>query len=133
MVVQNLLLIPALSVVENVELAVPGSRLVLDKRRTARRIEEIAARYSFGIDPWAMVWQLSPGDEQKVEIVKALLADARVLIFDEPTSVLAPHEVEGLYQVFARLKANGYAVVFITHKMREVLTCADRITVLSRG
>ncbi|MEA2641528.1 MAG: ral nucleoside transport system ATP-binding protein [Chloroflexota bacterium] len=133
MVFQSFMLIPALSVVENVALAVPDSRILLNKGRLAARIKEVAARYGFSVDPSALIWQLSPGDQQKVEIVKTLLADARLLIFDEPTSVLAPHEVDGLYQVFDRLKADGLGVVFITHKMREVLSCADRITVLTRG
>ncbi len=133
MVFQSFMLIPNLSVVENVALSLRHAHFVVRKRQIAAQITEVAARYGFAVDPWAMVWQLSPGDEQKVEIIKLLLADARVLIFDEPTSVLAPHEVEGLYQVFARLKDDGYAVVFITHKMREVLACADRITVLRRG
>jgi simple sugar transport system ATP-binding protein len=73
------------------------------------------------------------GERQKVEIVKILLGGARVLIFDEPTSVLAPHEVDGLFQVFARLKADGFAILFITHKLPEVMAAADRITVLRRG
>ncbi|HWU39682.1 MAG TPA: ATP-binding cassette domain-containing protein, partial [Candidatus Acidoferrum sp.] len=73
------------------------------------------------------------GERQKVEILKLLLADAQILILDEPTRSLAPHEIEGLFRVFANLRRDGYAVVFITHKLKEVLACADRITVLRRG
>src|SRR5438309_367795 len=84
-------------------------------------------------DPRAPVGRLSVGERQKVEIVKLLLARARVLIFDEPTRSLAPPEVAGLLDVLATLKRDGYAVVFIAHKLREVLAVADRITVMRRG
>ena len=80
-----------------------------------------------------MVRRLSVGERQKVEILKLLLADARVLILDEPTRGLAPHEIEGLFRFFTNLRRDGYAVLFITHKLKEVLACADRITVMRRG
>lgn len=133
MVFQEFTLIPAMTVVENVALFLPGLPFVLDNRQLARKITETAERYHLQVDPWAVVGQLCVGDQQKVEVLKLLLADARVLILDEPTKVLAPHEVAGLFQVFERLKADGYAIVFITHKLREVLACADRITVVRRG
>lgn len=133
MVFQFFTLIPAMTVVENIALFLPALKAVLNKRQVAQRIEEISERYHLQVKPWAPVWQLSVGEQQKVEVLKLLLADARVLILDEPTRVLAPHEVEGLFQVFATLRRDGYAIVFITHKLREVLACADRITVLRRG
>lgn len=133
MVFQEFTLIPAMTVVENVALFLPSLPFVLDDQRLARKITETADRYSLQIDPWATVGQLCVGDQQKVEVLKLLLADARVLILDEPTKVLAPHEVAGLFQVFERLKTDCYAIVFITHKLREVLACADRITVMRRG
>ena len=133
MVFQNFMLIPALSVLENVALFLKDLPLVLDQEGIAGRIRAIGGRFGLQVDPHALVRQLSVGDRQKVEILKLLLAEARILIFDEPTKVLAPHEVEGLFQVFAALKAEGYAILFITHKLREVVACADRITVLRQG
>jgi ABC-type uncharacterized transport system ATPase subunit len=133
MVFQDFIQIPALTVAENIALFLPRLPAVLDKRRTIRRIEELSARYGFRVDPHAPLMRLSVGERQKVEALKLLLADARILIFDEPTRSLAPHEIEGLFQVFANLRKDGYSVVFITHKLKEVLACADRITVMRRG
>jgi simple sugar transport system ATP-binding protein len=133
MVFQNFTLIPAMTVAENVALFLPDLGIVLHPKVIHRRIQEVAARYGLQIDPAAHVADLAMGERQKVEILKILLAGARVLIFDEPTSVLAPHEVEGLYAIFERLRADGYAILFITHKLPEVMAAAQRITVLRRG
>ncbi len=99
----------------------------------AGRIETMSARYGFDVDPSASVWRLSVGERQKVEVLKLLLADARILVLDEPTRSLAPHEVEALFASFDQLRRDGYAMVFIAHKLSEVLACADRITVMRRG
>jgi simple sugar transport system ATP-binding protein len=133
MVFQELVQVPALSVAENIALFLPDLPAVIDRRALTRRIEEVSARYRLDVDPAAPVWTLSVGERQRVEIVKLLLADARVLILDEPTRGLAPHEIESLLTIFTTLRRDGYAVVFITHKLREVLAGADRITVLRRG
>lgn len=133
MVFQEFTLIPAMSVIENVELFLPALGIVLNQQHIAHKITQIAERYHLPVKPWAIVGQLSVGEQQKVEVLKLLLADSRVLILDEPTKVLAPHEVEGLFQVFDKLKQDGYAIVLITHKLREVLACADHITVMRRG
>ena len=133
MVFQNFMLIPALSVLENVALFLTDLPALLRPRAVAQRIRAFGARLGLVVDPDAPVRQLSVGDRQKVEILKLLLAEARVLIFDEPTKVLAPHEVDALFRVFAALKAEGYAILFITHKLGEVLRCADRVTVLRQG
>ncbi|HEX6513735.1 MAG TPA: ATP-binding cassette domain-containing protein, partial [Chloroflexota bacterium] len=133
MVFQSFMLIPALSVAENVALWLQDCGRVISWRKVAARVRAISEQYGFGINPHDKVWQLSIGDQQKIEILKLLLAEARFLIFDEPTSVLVPQEVEALFAIFRRLIADGYTVVFITHKMREVLTIADRVTVLRAG
>ncbi|HEY4579798.1 MAG TPA: ABC transporter ATP-binding protein [Candidatus Acidoferrales bacterium] len=133
MLFQDFTLIPAFSVAENIALFLTGLRAVLNFSEINRRIAETSRRYGLQIDPDALVAQLSIGEQQKVEILKLLLSDARLLILDEPTRVLAPHEIEALFQVFARLRRDGYAVVLITHKLAEVLECADRITVLRAG
>jgi simple sugar transport system ATP-binding protein len=133
MVFQNFMLIPAFSVAENIALFLTDLSPVLRKAVIAERIQRLAERFGLRVDPGAPVRQLSIGDQQKVEILKLLLAKARVLILDEPTKVLAPHEVAELFRVFAALKADGYAILFITHKLREVFTCADRITVMRQG
>lgn len=133
MVFQEFNLIPAFSVAENIALFLPDHKSVFNLKDINRRIIELSERYNLQVDPQAMVSQLSIGEQQKVEILKLLLSDARVLILDEPTRVLAPHEVAALLNVLYSLRQDGYAILLITHKMKEVLECADRITVLRAG
>ncbi len=130
MVFQGFMLIPAMDVRENIALFLPATP---GRGGLEKRIRAFGERFGLVVDPRAPVRQLPVGERQKVEILKLLLGEARVLILDEPTKVLAPHEVAALFKVFAALKAEGYAVLFITHKLREVLACADRITVLRQG
>ncbi len=133
MVFQNLNLIPALSVAENIALFLPDLPAILKTKEIAERITEVSKRYNLHVDPNALISQLSIGEQQKVEILKLLLSDARLLILDEPTRVLAPHEVDALFKVLCKLREDGYAIILITHKMKEVLDYADRITVLRNG
>ena len=133
MVFQEFTLIPALSVAENIALFLPELPAVLNHREIHRRIRELSERYNLQVDPQAMVSELSIGEQQKVEILKLLLSNARILILDEPTRVLAPHEVVALFRVLDNLRQDGYAIILITHKVQEVLQCADRITVLRGG
>jgi general nucleoside transport system ATP-binding protein len=133
MVFQNFTLVPAFTVAENVALFLPKLNVRLNLKTIASRIREVSEKYGLNIDPKAYVWQLSMGEQQKIELIKLLLADARVLIFDEPTRVLAPHEIENLMQIFRQLKANHYSVLFITHKLREAFASADRLSIMRRG
>ncbi len=133
MVFQVLNLIPAMSVLENIALFLKDLPAVYNPTKLRKRIIEFSEKYGLAVNPDDLVSQLSIGEQQKVEILKLLLSDSQVLILDEPTRVLAPHEVEGLFKVINNLKENGYAIVLIAHKLREVLDCADRITVLRGG
>jgi ABC-type uncharacterized transport system ATPase subunit len=133
MVFQTLTLIPALSVVENIALFLPDLPPVPDLKSIAHKIVDLGARYHLEVDPWALVKDLSIGQQQKAELLKLLLAESRILILDEPTRVLAPHEIEGFFQVLERLISDKFAVILIAHKLNEVLQCADRITVLRGG
>src|SRR4030042_449963 len=133
MVFQDFTLIPAFSVAENIALFQRDLDPVMRLKDVSRRIQAISSRYSLTIDPSARVSELSIGEQQKAEILKLLISDARLLILDEPTRGLAPPEIEALLGVLRNLRSDGYAIVLITHKLREVLECADRITVLRRG
>jgi general nucleoside transport system ATP-binding protein len=133
MLFQQFTLIPAFTVAENLALFDPQLSRILDMDAIAARVSTTSERYGLALDPWRRSGELSAGEQQRAEVVKLLLAGARVLIFDEPTSVLAPQEVNALFQVFGRLRADGYAIVFITHKLGEALTCAQRIAVMRGG
>ncbi|MBG6239503.1 simple sugar transport system ATP-binding protein [Mycetocola sp. CAN_C7] len=135
MVHQHFMLIPVFSVAENVMLGHEetsfAGRLDLDAARA--KVREISARFGFHVDPDALVGDLPVGIQQRVEIIKALSRDARVLVFDEPTAVLTPQETDELMVIMRQLKAEGTSIVFITHKLREVREVADRITVIRLG
>jgi ABC-type uncharacterized transport system ATPase subunit len=133
MVFQNFMLVPALSVYENIALFLTDPPALLRSAEILLRVRDYCDRFGLALDPWVPVRVLSVGEQQKLEILKQLVAGARVLILDEPTSVLAPPEAEALFGILAALKQEGYGILFITHKLREVLACADRITVMRHG
>ncbi len=135
MVHQHFMLVPVFSVAENVVLGFEPVRPwpVLDRRKAAEEIGEVSAKYGLDVDPDAIVENLPIGMQQRVEILKALDRDAEVLILDEPTAVLTPQETEALFVIMRSLTAQGKSIVFITHKLKEVLAVADRITVMRLG
>jgi general nucleoside transport system ATP-binding protein len=133
MVFQTFTLIPAMNVYENVALFLRDLPAVPRRAEILARMRHYAERFHLSFDPWLPVRQLAVGDQQKVEILKQLLANARVLILDEPTRVLAPQESEGLFATISELRAEGFGIVLITHKLREVLACADRIAIMRQG
>ncbi|KPI05277.1 Monosaccharide-transporting ATPase [Actinobacteria bacterium OK074] len=134
MVHQHFMLVPSMTVAENVCLGLPSAgRVFPDVARVARELAELSRRHGLDLDPHAKVERLSVGQQQRVEIVKALHRRARILILDEPTAVLTPGEADSLLAVLRSLAAQGTGIVFISHKLREVMAVADRVTVLRRG
>jgi len=133
MVHQHFMLVQKHTVAENVALADERAPFLFPASRVTGTLAEFSRRYGLTVDPSRPVWQLSAGEQQKVEIVKALLQGADVLILDEPTSVLTPAEAAELFAVVRRMSAEGHAVIFISHKLEEVLSICTRIVVLRRG
>jgi ABC-type uncharacterized transport system ATPase subunit len=134
MIHQNFMLVDRLTVTENIMAgAEPSRRGVLDEKKAKKEVEEIAARYGLQVDPTAKVENISVGDQQRVEILKALYRQAEILILDEPTAVLTPQEVEELFEIMRELRDDGKTLVFITHKLKETMAISDQITILRDG
>jgi general nucleoside transport system ATP-binding protein len=134
MVHQHFMLIPVFTVAENIMLGDETTRYgILDEKAVTKRVVELSKQYGLDLEPDAIVGNLPVGVQQRVEIIKTLYRDAKILILDEPTAVLTPQEVEDLFKIIHELTNRGVSIVFITHKLKEVLAVADRITVMRGG
>ncbi len=134
MIHQHFMLVDTLTVAENVALGLPSSRGPLtDLDRVSERIVELGKIYGLGVDPNAYIWQLAVGQRQRVEIIKALYRGAALLILDEPTAVLTPQEVDEFFATLRQMVQDGHGVIFISHKLHEVLAISSRVTVLRDG
>src|SRR5215471_13133255 len=134
MVHQHFMLIPVMTVAENIVLGIePKKGLLLDESGAEQRVRELSDQFGLVVDPDALVSDITVGQEQRVEILKALYRGADLLILDEPTAVLTPQEAGELFEIIRSLQADGKSIIFISHKLNEVLEIADRITVLRRG
>ena len=135
MVHQHFMLIPVMTVAENIVLAEEPTYagVMLDVGEARKRVRELSDRYGLAVDPDARIQDITVAQQQRVEILKALYRGAEILVLDEPTAVLTPQEARELFAIIAELKAQGKSIIFISHKLHEVLEVADRITVLRRG
>ena len=133
MVHQHFMLIEGHTVAENIILGLPEPRFYLSTGSINRRINELAEKYQMEVDPEARIWELSIGERQRVEILKLLYRETRILILDEPTAVLTPEEVEHLFETLRKIRGSGGSIVFISHKLEEVMAISDRVTVLRGG
>jgi general nucleoside transport system ATP-binding protein len=134
MIHQHFMLVPSLTVVENVALGLKSSRgMILDLDRVEKRIIDLCKKYGLKVNPRAYVWQLAVGEQQRVEILKALYRGAALMVLDEPTAVLTPQEVDDLFGTFRQMSQDGHGLIFISHKLHEVLAISHRVTVLRDG
>ncbi len=133
MIHQHFMLVPSQTVTENILLGLDDPRFRLNLPVYDKKIAELGERFGMKVDPKAHIWQLSVGEQQRVEILKMLYRGVEVLIMDEPTAVLAPQEIEGLFKTLRSMVADGKSIIFISHKLGEVTAIADRVTVLRRG
>src|SRR3954447_698218 len=135
MVHQHFMLIPVMTVAENIVLGTEPVQagLLLDERGAEARVRELSQQFGLIVDPEALVGDITVGQQQRVEILKALYRGADILILDDPTAVLTPQEAAELFDIVRSLQADGKSIIFISHKLNEVLEIADRITVLRRG
>lgn len=133
MVHQNFMLVETMTVAENIVLGLPDLPFVPDMEQVSARIRELSARYNLQVDPNAYIWQLSVGEQQRVEILKLIYRGAEILILDEPTAVLTPQEAQELAGILRRMTGEGKSAIFITHKMDEVMAFSQRVMVLRQG
>jgi simple sugar transport system ATP-binding protein len=134
MIHQHFMLVDNMTVAENVALGLPSSRAPrLDLDVVSDRIRDLASKYSLQVDPNTIVGKLAVGQQQRVEIIKALYRGAALLVLDEPTAVLTPQEVDDLFVIFRQMAADGHALIFISHKLNEIFALTDRVTVLRDG
>ena len=133
MVHQHFMLVPTQSVTENILLGLPEPRFRLKLAEYDRKVAELGEGFGLKVDPRAKIWQLSVGEQQRVEILKMLYRGTDILIMDEPTAVLAPQEIDGLFGILRSMVAQGKSIIFISHKLQEVMAIADRVTVLRKG
>ena len=133
MVHQHFMLVPTLTVSENIALGLPTKGAFLDLKTVSAQVRELAATYGLTVNPEAYVWQLSVGEQQRVEIIKALYRGAQLLILDEPTAVLTPQEAEELVELLRNMAKQGRAIIIISHKLSEVMAISDRVSVLRDG
>jgi ABC-type uncharacterized transport system ATPase subunit len=133
MVHQHFMLVPSQTVTENILLGLDDPRFLLRLNDYDPKIAELGERFGLKVDPRAKIWQLSVGEQQRVELLKMLYRGAQVLIMDEPTAVLAPTEIEGLFNTLHAMVNEGKSVIFISHKLQEVMAISDRVTVLQKG
>ena len=134
MIHQHFMLVPSLTVVENVALGLKSSRgMFLDLDQVEKRIIHLCKQYGLKVNPRAYIWQLAVGEQQRVEILKALYRGAALMVLDEPTAVLTPQEVDDLFGTFRQMASDGHGLIFISHKLHEVLAISNRVTVLRDG
>ena len=134
MVHQHFMLARPLSVTENVMLGRKSRKgILLDSKETAAELAELSDRYKMGIDPSAKIWQLSVGEQQRVEILSAIYLGAQILILDEPTAVLTPQETEVFFETLRQMRDDGKSIILITHKLEEIMEIVDEVTVLRDG
>jgi len=133
MVHQHFMLVPTQTVTENILLGLNEPRFFMNLPKYDQKIRDLEDQFGLRVDPTAKIWQLSVGEQQRVEILKTLYRGANILIMDEPTAVLAPQEIDDLMETMRTMVAQGKSIVFISHKLKEVTTVADRLTVLRKG
>lgn len=133
MIHQHFMLVPSQTVTENIILGLSDPRFFLPMDKLDKRILDLQEQYGLKVDPKAKIWQLSVGEQQRVEILKMLYRGAKILIMDEPTAVLTPQEIDDLFVTLRAMAAGGHSIVFISHKLHEVLSIANRVTVLRAG
>ena len=133
MVHQHFMLIQNHSVIENIALGYKDTPFLFPKIKIRERVAEFSKQFDFNVDLNQKVWQLSAGEQQRIEIIKALLNGADLLILDEPTSVLTPQEIQELIDILREMKAQGHMIIFISHKLDEIMDICNRVTVLQKG